>query len=142
MIEDGATRKAQVEKRLRKLNGLKQEITAPEFHKADGAGLTLVGWGSTYGAILEAGAMLKEEGTPVNTLHFKQLWPFPAEAVISSLKSTGKSIVVEGNATSQLAALIRRETGIQVNSSILKYDGRPFSPREIADRLRQEVKKW
>jgi 2-oxoglutarate ferredoxin oxidoreductase subunit alpha len=142
MIEDAATRKAQVEKRLRKLNGLKQEITPPEFSKVDGAGLTLIGWGSIYGAIREAAAMLRGEGKPVNTLHFKQLWPFPVDAVISALKSTGKNIVVEGNATSQLAALTRRETGIQVDGSILKYDGRPFSPREIVERLRQEVKAW
>ncbi len=142
MIEDAATRKAQVEKRLRKLNGLKQEITGPEFHKGEGAGLTLIGWGSTYGAILEAAALLKEEGKPVNTLHFRQLWPFPAEAASAALGQAGKNIVVEGNATSQLAALIRRETGIQVNGSVLKYDGRPFSPRELVERLRREVEAW
>jgi 2-oxoglutarate/2-oxoacid ferredoxin oxidoreductase subunit alpha len=142
MIEDAATRKAQVEKRLRKLNGMRQEVTAPEFHQAKGAALTLIGWGSTYGAIQEAADILKTDGTPVNTVHFKQLWPFAADAVISSLKLTAKNIVVEGNATSQLAALIKRETGIQVDGSILKYDGRPFSPREIVDRLHQEVKKW
>jgi 2-oxoglutarate ferredoxin oxidoreductase subunit alpha len=141
MIEDAATRKQQVEKRLRKRNGLKQEITAPDFEKAGGAGLTLVGWGSTYGAIQEAATLLKKDGRPVATMHLRQLWPFPAEAVAAALKK-GKSIVVEGNATAQLAALIRRETGIKVDGSILKYDGRPFSPREIIDRLRAEVKTW
>jgi len=142
MIEDAATRKAQVEKRLRKLNGLKQEITEPEFHKVDGAGLTLIGWGSTYGAILEAAAMLNAEGKKVNTLHFHQLWPFLSEAASAALGQAGKNIVVEGNATSQLAALIRRETGKSVDGAILKYDGRPFSPKEIVDRLRKEVKAW
>ncbi len=142
MIEDAATRRAQVEKRLRKLSGMKQEITAPEFNKVEGSGLTLVGWGSTHGAIREASALLEKDGRPVNTLHFRQLWPFPSEAVIDALKTAKKNIVVEGNATSQLAALIRRETGQKVDGSILKYDGRPFSPGEIADRLKNEVKKW
>jgi 2-oxoglutarate ferredoxin oxidoreductase subunit alpha len=142
MIEDAATRKQQVEKRLRKRAGLSQEITAPEFRQTDGAGLTLIGWGSTYGAIREAADILKKEGRPVNTLHFSQLWPFPSETVVSILKKAGKNIVVEGNATSQLVALIRRETGEKVDGSILKYDGRPFSPREIVDRLRAEVKTW
>ena len=141
MIEDAATRKAQVEKRLRKLDGMKREIAPPEFNN-EGAGLTLVGWGSTYGAIREAAAILKEDGRPVNTLHFRQLWPFPTEAVVAALKTAPKNIVVEGNATSQLAALIRRETGTIVDDSILKYDGRPFSPREIVDRLKNEVKPW
>ncbi len=141
MIEDAATRKSQVEKRLRKLNGLKQEITLPEFNN-EGSGLTLVGWGSTYGAIREAAALLKEAGKPVNTLHFRQLWPFPTEAVMAALKTAGKNIIIEGNATSQLSALIRRETGIKVDGSILKYDGRPFSPGEIVDRLHSEIKAW
>jgi 2-oxoglutarate ferredoxin oxidoreductase subunit alpha len=142
MIEDAATRNQQVEKRLRKLDGLKQEITVPEFNKADGAGLTLIGWGSTYGAIREAATLLKKDGQAVNTLHFSQLWPFPAEAVATALKTAKQNVVVEGNATSQLSALIRRETGQSVDSAILKYDGRPFSPREIVDRLRQEFVKW
>ena len=38
MIEDAATRNAQVQKRLRKLNGLRREIAAPEFRTAPGAG--------------------------------------------------------------------------------------------------------
>ncbi len=142
MIEDAATRQQQVEKRLRKRDGLSREITLPEFHRIDGAGTTLIGWGSTRGAIREAAAILREDGRAVNTLHFSQLWPFPSEAVISILKQSRKNIVVEGNATSQLAALIRRETGQKVDASILKYDGRPFSPREIVDRLRAEVGKW
>jgi 2-oxoglutarate ferredoxin oxidoreductase subunit alpha len=142
MIEDAATRNEQVEKRLRKLDGLKQEITGPEFHKSDGAATTLIGWGSTYGAIQEAAVMLRKDGIAVNTLHFSQIWPFPAEAVASALKESKKSIVIEGNATAQLAALIRRETGQKVDTTILKYDGRPFSPGEIVDRLRKEVRTW
>ncbi len=142
MIEDAATRKSQVEKRLRKQDGLKKEITVPEFHQADGAEVTLIGWGSTSGAIREAADMLKKDGRAVNTLHFSQLWPFPADGVSEALKQSRKNIVVEGNATSQLSALIRRETGRSVDGAILKYDGRPFSPREIVDRLKTEVKAW
>jgi 2-oxoglutarate ferredoxin oxidoreductase subunit alpha len=142
MIEDAATRKQQVEKRFRKLNGLKKEITPPEFHPVKGAEVTLIGWGSTYGAIREAAALLKKDGKAANTLNYSQLWPFPAAATIAAMKKAGKNIVVESNATSQLAALIRRETGLKADASILKYDGRPFSPEEIIDRLRREVKAW
>jgi 2-oxoglutarate ferredoxin oxidoreductase subunit alpha len=142
MIEDAATRSQQVEKRLRKLNGLKQEITPPEFNEVDGADLTLIGWGSTYGAIQEAATLLKKDSTAVNTLHFSQIWPFPSEAVAAALGKSNKSIVIEGNATAQLAALIRRETGQAVDATILKYDGRPFSPEEIVDRLSKEVRTW
>jgi 2-oxoglutarate ferredoxin oxidoreductase subunit alpha len=142
MIEDAAMRNAQVEKRMRKLDGLKKEITPPELNAAKGAKATLIGWGSSYGAIREAADILAKEGKVVNTLHFSQVFPFPSDAVAAALKTTKQNIVVEGNVTAQLAALIRRETGISVNNTILKYDGRPFSPVDIASRVNQEVKKW
>jgi 2-oxoglutarate ferredoxin oxidoreductase subunit alpha len=142
MIEDAATRRAQVQKRLRKLNGLRQEIAPPEIRPSRGAEITLIGWGSTYGAIAEAAALLAREDQPVNVLHFSEVWPFPAEAVAAALRKTRKNVTVEGNATAQLAALIRRETGIKVDGSITKYDGRPFSPAEVVGRLRREVGTW
>jgi 2-oxoglutarate/2-oxoacid ferredoxin oxidoreductase subunit alpha len=142
MIEDAATRNMQVQKRLRKLNGLLREITGPENKTSSGAGVTLIGWGSTYGAIREAAALLNQDGHPVNTLHFSEIWPFPAEAAAAALKKTSQNIVVEGNATAQLAGLIRRETGLKIDATLLKYDGRPFSPAEIVSRLHAEVKAW
>lgn len=142
MIEDAATRKIQVQKRLRKMNGLRREIAAPEFRTSPGAGATLIGWGSTYGAIAEAAELLAKEGQPVNTLHISEIWPFPAEPVTAALSKSRKTIVIEGNATAQMANLIRRETGLKMDASILKFDGRPFSPAEIVSRLRQEVGKW
>jgi 2-oxoglutarate ferredoxin oxidoreductase subunit alpha len=142
MIEDAATRNQQVEKRARKLAGLKREVTPPEFHHSEKAEVTLIGWGSTYGAIRETASILKKVGRSVNTLHFHQLWPFPSDEAVAALIKAKTNIVVEGNSTSQLSALIRRETRIAVDAAILKYDGRPFSPREIIGRLRTEVKAW
>jgi 2-oxoglutarate ferredoxin oxidoreductase subunit alpha len=142
MIEDAATRNAQVEKRLRKLTGLRREIAAPEIRTAPGAEMTLIGWGSTYGAINEAAAILKEEDQPVNTIHISEVWPFPAEAVAAKLRKSRKNITIEGNATGQMAGLIRRETGLKVDATISKYDGRPFSPAEIVSRLQKEVGSW
>jgi len=139
MIEDAETRNQQNRKRLRKQNGLRKEITKPKLHEVPGAELTLMGWGSTYGAIKEAAALLKKDGMAVNTLHLSEIWPFPAEAVSSVLNKVKKSIAIEGNATAQLAGLIRHETGHKVDATILKYDGRPFSPEEIVGRLRKEV---
>jgi len=42
-----------------------------------------------------------------------------------------KTVMVELNSTAQLGQLIRQETGLLYNQSILKYDGRPFYPIEI-----------
>ena len=139
LIEDAETRNQQNLKRFRKLNGLKAEINGPKFHKSQNANFTLIGWGSTYGAIREAAELLKESGVAANVLHLSEIWPFPAEAVSSALNSGAKSIVIESNYTAQMAQLIRRETGHKVSGNILKFDGRPFSPEEIVVRLKKEV---
>jgi len=139
MIEDGETRNQQNLKRLRKQNGLKAKIRSPKLQESPNSEFTLIGWGSTYGAIREAAALMKKDGMPVNVLHISEIWPFPAEAISSVLDKGTKSIVIESNATAQMANLIRRETGYKVNGTILKSDGRPFSPQEIVDRMKKEV---
>lgn len=137
LTEDRPTRTAQVQKRLRKLFSLKQEMTSPALHGPKKAEITLVGWGSACGAITEAVDILRGEGMEVNSLHLNELWPFPVEAVADAMSRARYVYVVENNATGQLARLMARETGKRVSGNILRYDGRPFSPRQIADKVRE-----
>ena len=137
LIEDGPTRTAQVEKRLRKLVSLKQEISPPVLYGPKHAETTLIGWGSTRGAISEAVDILRGEGREINSLHFNDLWPFPGEEVADAMDRAHHSYVVENNATGQLARLIARETGRKASGHILKYDGRPFTPAQIAAKVRE-----
>ena len=84
--------------------------------------------------------MLKRDGIKASVLQLSQVWPFPGGPVAAFLGSSPKpAFTIENNATGQLANLIRAETGIKMKGSILKYDGRPFSPRDIAARLKTEV---
>jgi 2-oxoglutarate ferredoxin oxidoreductase subunit alpha len=138
LTEDAGERTAQVQKRLRKLFGLKQEIAQPQIYGHKKADTTLIGWGSTCGAIREAVDILRKEGTSVNTLHLNELWPFPAEAVEDVLGKARNSYVIESNATGQLARLIKAETGRDVSGKILKFDGRPFTPAYIVEAVRKE----
>ncbi len=139
LTESADIRSAQMEKRLRKMVGLSKEIAPPLQYGPSGAGVTFVGWGSTYGAIREAVDMLNQRGTAVNMLHFSEIWPFPVAAVESALSNSKVIIAIENNATGQLARLIRAETGRAVNGKILKYDGRPITPAFIIDRIRKGV---
>jgi 2-oxoglutarate ferredoxin oxidoreductase subunit alpha len=138
LIEDAHIRAEQVQKRLRKLFGLKQEISPPRLEGSKKAETTLIGWGSTYGALHEAIDMLRKEGKNVNLMHFGELWPFPAEAATAVLDNSHFSYVVENNATGQLARLIRAETGKEVSGRILKFDGRPFTPAQIVEQVKKE----
>ena len=138
LIEDAEMRTAQVQKRLRKLLSLKKEIGPPQLYGPKKAETTLIGWGSTYGAIHEAVDILRKGGASVNMLHLNELWPFPAEAVADAIDRAHHSYIIENNATGQLARLIRAETGKDVSGRILKYDGRPFTPAYIAEAVRKE----
>ncbi len=143
LIEDGEIRTQQMDKRLRKIDGLRHEIAPPLVYGAEKPELTLVSWGSTYGAVREAVDILNAEGRAINMLQISELWPFPVEAVSKALNQAGKTYVVEGNASGQLARLIRTETGIAVEGKILKYDGRPFTPVWICEKVRNgEVSPW
>jgi 2-oxoglutarate ferredoxin oxidoreductase subunit alpha len=136
MIEDAETRTAMVQKRLRKLFGLKKEIEPPQLYGPKKAETTLIGWGSTYGAIREAVDTLRKENMSLNLLHLNEIWPFPAETVADALDNAQNSYVIENNAVGQLVHLIRAETGKKVSGKILKYDGRPFTPAYIAEQIR------
>jgi 2-oxoglutarate ferredoxin oxidoreductase subunit alpha len=137
-IEDADMRTAQMQKRLRKLFSLKQEISSPRWYGPKKADTMLIGWGSTYGAIHEAVDILRKEDASVSMLHLNELWPFPAEPVADALSRAHNSYVIENNATGQLAHLIKAETGCDVSGRILKFDGRPFTPAYIAEAVRKE----
>jgi len=137
LTEDAGDRTAQVEKRLRKLLSLREEITTPRKYGSRGAETMLIGWGSTYGAIHEAVDMLRKEGSSVSMLHLGELWPFPTKAVADAVGKVQNSYAIEGNATGQLARLIKTETGYDVGGRILKFDGRPFTPTYIAEAVRK-----
>jgi 2-oxoglutarate ferredoxin oxidoreductase subunit alpha len=139
LIEDAGTRTAMVRKRQRKLDGLIREMSGPRTHGPPGADITLVGWGSTLGALKEAVEMAAQHGLSVNLVHFSEIWPFPARAAEQALGGVGRTFTVENNATAQFARLLRAETGHRVSGSILRFDGRPFSPAGILEQLRKEV---
>lgn len=127
-----------MQKRMRKLFSLRKEIAPPKLHGPRKADTLLVGWGSTYSAIREAVDILGKEGSNVNSFHLNELWPFPAEAVADALDKAWHSYVIENNATGQLVSLIQAETGRKVSGRILKYDGRAFTPADIAQEVRKE----
>jgi len=127
----GKTVKAMVEKRLAKIEGLREEISPPEEISVDDADTVLVGWGSSRGALLEVMRLLKQEGTKVGMLHFTELWPLPEFSF-----PKGKTyITVESNAAGQLARLLRSEYGVSFRGTISRYDGLPLTSMYIRSRF-------
>jgi len=142
IIEDSETRVKMVEKRDQKMQKLaEEELIEPEYLGPDEIDYLLVGWGSTYGPLLEAKELLTAAGVKVGFLSFNDVWPLPTEKLEELAANDLELIVVENNYTAQFAKLVRGETGINAQHNILKYDGRPFTGREIYNRIQEEVMK-
>ena len=132
-------RRMMVEKRGRKMLGVLDLIAAPELEGPADADVTLVGWGSTHGAIEEARQQLAERGVSVNQLSIKWIMPFHADHVSRILDEAKKVIIVENTYSGQFARFLRSETGFAAHGHIRKYDGEPFMPHHIADGVMEQV---
>lgn len=133
ITESAEMRVQMVDKRLRKLKGLEQELQEPEFLGEEECDTLLLGWGSTYGPIAEAIRILNQSlPGKFGALVFGDVYPLPTGELTKRAAKARRIINVEQNATGQLAGLIREATGILCTSQILKYDGRQISGEEIA----------
>jgi 2-oxoglutarate ferredoxin oxidoreductase subunit alpha len=139
ITESGEVRNAMMEKRMKKLELMKVEVNEPDYFGVDKPEITLIGWGSTNGALKEAVEMLKAEGYSIGALSYGDLYPLPQKLLRKLRKESRLLINVEQNYTGQLGKLIAQETGILMDRSILKYDGRQLEPKEIYKRVISEV---
>jgi 2-oxoglutarate ferredoxin oxidoreductase subunit alpha len=134
ITEHPTTRTKMMEKRMKKLDLVDSEIPASEklnyFGREDDAP-TVVSWGSSKGAILEAKELLEAEGTRINFLQARLIHPFPAVEFSRLLHRAKRIIDVEMSYSGQLAGIIREKTGIQIEDLILKYNGRPITSDEV-----------
>ena len=140
ITEDSDNRVRMMNKRMQKLETARSEMKSPIFYGPTDADLTLVCWGSTFGACREAVDEINAEGgSSANVLRIIDLWPMPEDEVRSALESCKRRVIVEQNYTAQLGKLIRMTTGVEMDETLTKFDGRPFSPPEIKQRLGLEV---
>ena len=127
---DAAVKMSQ--KRLGKIEIIRSEVVGPKLIGQKNPDVLLVCWGTSLGAVLETRLRLMEEkGVSASVLHFSQVWPLIPDQFLPHLTGAGQVIMVEGNATGQMARLIRRETGFHIQDLVLRYDGLPFTPEYI-----------
>ncbi|ABE51839.1 2-oxoacid:acceptor oxidoreductase subunit alpha [Methanococcoides burtonii] len=126
------------EKRMKKLKFLEKEMEAPQLYGNKKADITLIGWGSTYGPLMEVVDILTSEGHSVDHLHFTHVYPLPVDAIKDMMTDAGKIVCVENNATGQFARLFECETGLRIDENVLRSDGRPYTPEHIIRALEQK----
>ena len=137
ITENLELRTKMVDKRLRKMAMVKAVAVPPTLFGPQDYKTLLIGWGSTFPIIREAVEIL--ERGELAFLHFSQVFPLH-EGTKQFLDQAEQVIIIENNATSQLGKLIKLQTGIDIESKILKYNGLPFSVEEIVKNLRERMK--
>ncbi|TWI55238.1 2-oxoacid:acceptor oxidoreductase subunit alpha [Halalkalibacter nanhaiisediminis] len=139
--ESPENRKNQMDKRLRKLANLPKTFKNPLFVHAEHeeADLLVIGVNSTRGTIEEAMPRLEADGVKVNHAQVRLLHPFPTDEIKPLIERAKKVVVVENNATAQLANIIKMNIGNVKIENVLKYDGNPFLPGELHQTCKELV---
>jgi len=137
ITEDPQIRNAMVEKFMKKIPHIIDSLDPPNIYGPDDADVTLLTWGSSWGAAYEAVSLLNVEGVAINQLHFCDIYPLRTDRLSKMFSQSKKVVAVEQNATSQFAKLMRMETGLDVTHHINKFDGRPMTPGWIMKQLKE-----
>ena len=139
ITEDPTSRDYMMEKRMGKLDVADKEIPMSEranFFGPEDADITVVSWGSTKGALLDAMEWLKQDGISVNFLQLRLINPFPTEYVTKVLSKAKKVVGIEMNYSGQLVGVVREKTCIPIDQLVVKYNGRPMSSEELYDSIK------
>jgi 2-oxoglutarate ferredoxin oxidoreductase subunit alpha len=132
--------KAMGDKRAKKSESLKREIREMQPVRtfgSDEADVTMVGWGSTKGPVLEGLKMLRKDGIEARFVQILYIEPFPKEECGNVLDGEGKFVLFEANRTSQLGQLIKLNNDFEFDHVVTKYDGRPFDPVCIYEKVKE-----
>jgi 2-oxoglutarate ferredoxin oxidoreductase subunit alpha len=139
ITEDPNIRTIMMKKRMSKLQIALDEIDNEDkailYGVRDSNAMTVISWGSTKGAILDAMDKLLQEGKMVRFVQIRLLHPFPSERVKALIDGYKPLVDIEMNYSSQLATLISENLNVEMDYLITKYNGRPMSSSEIYDAL-------
>lgn len=138
--ESPVNRQAQMDKRMRKVESIRFNNPIHTHAPHEASDLLLVGFNSTRGVIEEAMERLEADGLKVNHAHVRLIHPFPADELEPLMQSAKKVVVIEHNATGQLANIIKMNVGYGNKiTKMTKYDGTPYLPNEIHSRCKELI---
>jgi 2-oxoglutarate/2-oxoacid ferredoxin oxidoreductase subunit alpha len=121
-----------VNMRAEKINRVRNDFAPLEIHGDPSAELLIVGWGSTYGAILRATMSQNTKGHKVASIHLRHLNPFPRD-LEGILRRFPKVVVAENN-LGQLWTKLRAEYLVDADR-LNKVKGTPFKISEIEEKI-------
>ncbi|MBU1255454.1 2-oxoacid:acceptor oxidoreductase subunit alpha [Patescibacteria group bacterium] len=131
-------RNKQMEKRHAKIKDIFKELPKPKLFGPSNALITLIGWGSVKGPVLEALKTLNQNNSRVNYVHIPAPFPLDGNSLSELLKNIKKTIVIENNYKGQMADLMQEVLGMKFEHRLNKYNGQQFFPEEIIKLVKKE----
>lgn len=141
--EDASEVIRQVNKRARKMDTYltSGDYKAPQvIGDIEHASVIFVSYGSNKAPIIAAQEILGGVGVQSAYIHFTHLYPMKAEMIRPLFNRTGRYIFVENAHDGQFAKLIRQECAIDIENTLLRYDGRPHLAHEIASSVQHMIR--
>jgi 2-oxoglutarate/2-oxoacid ferredoxin oxidoreductase subunit alpha len=121
-----------VEVRAAKVAGIARDIPPCVGDGPCCGDVLVVGWGSTYGSIVQAREQAVAAGKSVAHVHLRHLNPLPAD--LGDVLLCYKTILVPELNLGQLSHLLR-ERYLREVVPLSKVQGKPFKVSEIYDRI-------
>lgn len=136
ITEDEELTQLMLQKRMKKLDLLKEESLPPLLYGPEDFKHLIVCFGSLYENTKESLELLNSQDTAL--LSFSQVYPIN-EVALKYFRQAQKLIFIEQNYSGQFAALVYREFGIKASKILTKYTGRQFFVEELKDRIEKAL---
>jgi len=125
-----------IDRLFAKVENYKDEIESNEEYMLDDADILLIGYGSASLAIKEAVNSLRKEGIKVGMFRPITLWPSPEKRLHELGQKFDKVLSIELN-QGQYLEEIQRSMGRLDIQKLIKTNGRPFSPADIIEKVKE-----
>ncbi|WP_456381987.1 2-oxoglutarate synthase subunit alpha [Hydrogenimonas sp.] len=125
-----------IDRLFQKVDAHRDELESNEEFMLDDADILLIGYGSASLAIKEAIVRLRDEGIKAGLFRPITLWPSPEERMYELGQKFDKVLSVELN-QGQYLEEIQRAMGRKDIQKLTKTNGRPFSPQDIIDKVKE-----
>jgi len=120
--------------RAEKVARVAMDVPPTEIRGDRSGKLLVIGWGSTYGAILEAVERLRARGQSVSFVHLRYLNPLPAD--LKNIIPRFEKVLVPELNMGQLVKIIRAEYLVDARG-FNKVQGQPFKVAELMEKIQE-----
>lgn len=125
-----------IERLFKKVEDYQDEIESNEEYLLEDADILIIGYGSSSLAVKEAVDVLRADGVKVGMFRPITLWPSPEKRMHDLGQKFKNVLTVELN-QGQYLEEVQRATGRLDINKLTKTNGRPFSPQDIIDKVKE-----